>query len=131
MASAVAASQNGRAARRVSNYGIVGAGFGSAGVGLLGIGLAPSAIAVAVAALVVAAGWGLVLPSVDDALSERVPARFRAGALSLRNSTTFLGRATGPVLFAGLAATSGYRILLLGAGVAALACGALAIALAR
>ena len=41
--------------------------------------------------------------------------------MSLRNSTTFLGRATGPVVFVGLAAAGGfgYGPLLLGAGVVA------------
>lgn len=54
-----------------------------------------------------------------------------AGALSIRNSVTFLGRAVGPVLFAGLAARTGYRPLLLAAGVAGLAGVALAPIVSR
>jgi hypothetical protein len=41
----------------------------------------------------------------------------------VRNSTTFLGRSLGPVLFATLAVSTGYRTLLLAAGVVALATG--------
>ncbi|MGA9401059.1 MAG: MFS transporter, partial [Haladaptatus sp.] len=39
---------------------------------------------------------------------------------SLRNSTTFLGRAAGPVLFAALAEVTGYYPLFVGSAVVAL-----------
>ena len=131
VASAVAATQNGRVARSLSNHGIIAVGFVSAGIGLLGAWLAPSAVLTGVAAAVVGVGWGLTLPSVDDAMTDLVPARSRAGALSLRNSTTFLGRAAGPYLFASLALVTGYRRLLLGAGVLALVAAIVVFGLAR
>lgn len=114
-----AASLNGTFARRVSNGRLVAAGFACYAVGLVGAWLAPSVVTVAAAVSVVGAGLGLSMPSVDAAMSDRVPGRYRAGALSLRNSTTFLGRALGPIVFVGLAATTGYRPLLFGAGVLA------------
>ena len=125
--STVAAAANGRLARRVSNTGLVTIGFAFVGVGLAGAWAAPSALLVGVAVLAVGAGLGLVLPSVDAELSGRVPTEYRAGALSLRNSATFLGRATGPILFAALAVDTGYPALLLTAGVAALALAAVAV----
>lgn len=45
---------------------------------------------------------------VDAAVSERVTTEYMAGAMSLRNSTTFLGRTTGPVVFVGLAVSAGF-----------------------
>ncbi|MFC3956851.1 hypothetical protein [Halovivax cerinus] len=41
--------------------------------------------------------------------------------MSLRNSATGLGRASGPILFTGLATQTGYRRLFIAAGVATLA----------
>ena len=123
--SAATAAANGRLARRVSNADLVTVGFVCVGVGLVAAWLAPSALLVGVAVLAVGAGLGLVLPSVDAELSDRIPVQYRAGALSLRNSATFLGRATGPYLFATVAVGTGYPALLLGAGVAAIAIAAL------
>ncbi|WP_101298003.1 MFS transporter [Halegenticoccus soli] len=122
-ASSIAVSMiNGRLARRFSNGGLVAAGFACYGVGFLGAWLAPSPLAVSLAMLPVGAGVGLVLPCVDAEVSDAVSGTYRAGALSLRNSTTFLGRSAGPVAFAGLAATTGYPALLLATGVASFAC---------
>ncbi|RBI58797.1 MFS transporter [halophilic archaeon] len=119
--SIVVSSQNGRLARSLSNRLLVAGGFASFGIGLVGTWLAPTALFVGVAVTFVGAGLGLSMPSVDAAISGLVSDRYRAGALSIRNSTTFLGRSLGPVLFAGLALTTGYRPLLLGAGLAAFA----------
>ncbi|MFC4359044.1 MFS transporter [Halobium salinum] len=119
VASVAVSAANGRFARRASNRLLVAAGFGWLGVGFVAAWLAPTPVLVGVAMLAVGAGIGLVLPSVDAELSGAVSDAHRAGALSLRNSTTFLGRASGPVVFAGLAATTGYQPLLLAAGVAA------------
>ncbi|EJN58895.1 MFS transporter [Halogranum rubrum] len=119
-ASVVASTANGRLSESYSNRRLVAAGIGAYGVGLLGAWAAPSALFVGVSMLAVGAGVGLVLPSVDAAVSDRIPASFRAGALSLRNSTTFLGRASGPLVFAGLAVVVGYPTLLLASGVVAL-----------
>lgn len=77
------------------------------------------------------AGIGLILPSVDAAISHVASAEFHAGALSLRNSATGLGRATGPLLFTGLATITGYRALLLTAGIAMFVIGLCTIVLMR
>ncbi|SEO73281.1 Predicted arabinose efflux permease, MFS family [Halogranum amylolyticum] len=119
-ASVVASAANGRLSRSFSNGRLVAAGVGAYGVGLLGAWAAPSALFVGVSMLAVGCGVGLVLPSVDAAVSDRIPASFRAGALSLRNSTTFLGRASGPFVFAGLALVVGYPALLFASGTVAL-----------
>jgi len=116
----VAAYENGRLAGYLSDYGIIAAGFLSSGVGLVVAWLARSPMVIGLATIVFGTGWGLALPSIDSAVSELVAARYRAGALSLRNSTTFLGRTVGPVLFAGIAVRTGYRPLLLAAGVVSL-----------
>jgi MFS family permease len=86
---------------------------------------------IAVSTIGFGTGWGLTLPSIDAAVSDLVPARFRAGALSLRGSASFAGRAGGPILFAALAATAGYRAVLWLAGLAALGFVALLLAVTR
>lgn len=125
--SALVASQNGRLAQYFSNYQLVALAFVCYGIGLLGAWLAPSPVFVGLAVLVYGAGLGIPLPSIDAAISGLVPMRLRAGALSLRNSATFLGRAAGPVVFVGIAVTTGYRTLLLVAGVFVLGTGLLAV----
>jgi len=124
--SVVVSTQNGRLARHVSNPGLVAAGFACFGLALLVLWAAPSAWVLALGAVVFGAGLGLSMPSVDAGVSALVPAEFRAGALSLRNSTTFLGRATGPVLFAGVATVTGYDPLLVGGAAVALVAALLA-----
>lgn len=123
VASAGAAAGNGRLARRASNPRLIATGFLVYGVSLVGMGLAPSLAVVAAVVVPFGAGIGLILPSVDAAISDLVSEDFRADALGLRNSATGLGRATGPLLFTALATVTGYRGLLLGAGVVTLACG--------
>ena len=120
--SAVVAAANGRLARALSNGGLIALGFACYGIGFLGAWAASDALLLAAAIVVVGAGVGLLLPAVDAALAGRIAAGYRAGALSLRNSTTFLGRAGGPIVFVGLAETAGfgYDPLLLAAGFVAL-----------
>ncbi|MDG5777496.1 MFS transporter [Haloarculaceae archaeon H-GB1-1] len=121
-AAMLAAAANGRLARRVSNLRLVAVGFACYGVGFLAAWLGPGPTYDAASLAVVGTGVGLLLPSVDAELSDHVPAAYRAGAFSLRNSTTFTGRAAGPITFVGLAVTAGYGYdaLLLAAGVVAL-----------
>lgn len=128
ISSALISVLNGWFARHVSNGVLIAAGFACYGLGLLVAWLAPSLAFVGVAVVVFGAGFGLTMPAVDAGISNRVASRYRAGALSLRNSTTFLGRAAGPVLFAGIAVVTGYEPLLALAGVVALA-GAVLVAL--
>jgi len=129
--SAVAAAANGRASRVLSNYGIVALGFACVAIGFDLAWAATGPVLTAAGASVAAAGWGFALPSVDAEMTSVVPGRFRAGALSLRNSTTFLGRAAGPLVFTGLAPSLGYPRLLLLAGVVALACGGTVLVLSQ
>ena len=131
VASVVTSALNGRFARYASDYAIVAAGFGLVAVGLLGTWWATTLPPLVAATALLGAGWGTVLPSVDAGVGDLVPTRFRAGAFSLRNSTTFLGRALGPVLFTTLAVGVGYRPLLLGAAVVALAFVPVALLLPR
>ena len=123
-ASMLAAMASGRLARMLSSFQMIAIGFACYGAGFLLFGLTTWIGAVVVAAIFAGAGVGLLLPSVDAALSDRTAEAYRAGAFSLRNSTTFLGRFTGPIAFTGLAGTVGlgYTPLLLVSG--ALAVGA-------
>lgn len=126
--STVVSAGNGRVAKYFSNHHIIALGFGCYAAGLAGVWLAPSPLLVAVAVAVFGAGLGLSMPAVDAAISDLVAAKHRGGALSLRNSLTFLGRATGPVLFAGIAGSTGYEPLLLAGSLVALATAGLAAA---
>ena len=120
LSSVVVSAKNGWFARYTSNYGLIAAGFACYSVGLFGAWLAPSPVFIGVTMLVLGAGLGLSMPAVDAAISDLVSAGLRGGALSLRNSTTFLGRAAGPVLFAALAEVTGYYPLFVGSAVVAL-----------
>ncbi|WP_158057618.1 MFS transporter [Halorussus halophilus] len=115
--SSLVAAANGRLARRFSDAQLITFGYACYGVGMV-LAWLTTAVPVIVAGVVVfGAGIGLTMPSVDALLSGLVRQEYRAGAFSLRNSTTFLGRATGPILFAGVATQTGYRPLLLATGV--------------
>lgn len=125
--STVVSTQNGRVAQHLTNFQMVGLGFACYGLGLAGVWLAPTPLPIAGAVAVFGAGLGLSMPAVDAAISDLVAAEHRGGALSLRNSLTFLGRATGPVLFTAVAATAGYRPLLVAGSAVALACASVAV----
>lgn len=114
----VVSAANGRLARQLSNRALVACGFGCFAAGFAGLFAASTPVPVGVAMIAVGAGTGAILPSVDAGVTDAVSGAVRAGAVSLRNSTTFLGRATGPVVFAGVATAVGYRPLLLAAAVA-------------
>ncbi|WP_423745572.1 MFS transporter (plasmid) [Haladaptatus sp. SPP-AMP-3] len=120
ISSVVVSAKNGWFAQYASNYGLIAAGFACYAVGLFGAWLAPSPVFIAATMLVLGAGLGLSMPAVDAAISDLVSAGLRGGALSLRNSTTFLGRAAGPVLFAGLAEVTGYYPLFVISAIVAL-----------
>ncbi|WP_231184379.1 MFS transporter [Haladaptatus sp. DYF46] len=120
VSSVVVSAKNGWFARYTSNYGLIAAGFVCYAVGLFGAWLAPSPVFIAATMLVLGAGLGLSMPAVDAAISDLVSSGLRGGALSLRNSTTFLGRAAGPILFAGLAEVTGYYPLFVISAIVAL-----------
>lgn len=129
--SAAVAAANGWLAGRLSDERIIALGYLCYGVGPLVAWLDLSLAGMVVGAVVLGAGVGLTMPSVDALLSDLVTTEYRAGALSVRNSVTFLGRAVGPILFAGVAATTGYQPLLLGAGVVGFAGGVGVLLLGR
>lgn len=132
VAAMVASALSGRLARRLSNYQLLLVGYACYAVGLVGAGLVPSPVPVVAGGVVLGLGVGLSMPAVDAAVSDLVPTGVRSGALSLRNSTSFTGRATGPVLFTGVATGLGlgYPTTLLLAGVGTAACALLVVALA-
>lgn len=131
VASTVAATQTGRLSAYLSPVGLVTVGFLATGVGLVGAGLAGSAAVIAVTTVGYGAGWGIVLPSIDAGISDRTPGRLRAGAVSIRNSASSVGRAAGPFLFTALAVGTGYSTLLVVAGIGALGFAAAVAALRR
>lgn len=127
----LAASVSGRLARTLTNGQLVGFGFVSYGIALGGVYLAPSPAFVALAVLVFGLGFGISMPAVDAAVSDLVSRDYRAGLLGLRNSTAFLGRATGPVVFAAAATVAGYRPLMAIAAVGVLTIAITVIVLTR
>ncbi|WP_435179798.1 MFS transporter [Halorussus sp. AFM4] len=129
--SAVVAAANGWLAGRLSDQRIIALGYACYAVGPSVVWADPSLAGVVAGAVVLGAGVGLTMPSVDALLSDLVTTEYRAGALSVRNSVTFLGRAVGPVSFAGIAARTGYRPLLLAAGLVGAAGVAATLALSR
>ncbi|ELY60988.1 MFS transporter [Natronococcus jeotgali] len=128
-ASMVVALSSGRLARYLSNEWLIAAGFACYAVGFAAAWAAAGLVGTIVAVLVVGAGVGLLMPVVDAAVSDRVTTEYLAGAMSLRNSTTFLGRTAGPVAFAGLAITAGvgYDPLLLASSIVAVAATGVAV----
>lgn len=124
---AVTALKNGTVARYRSNHRLLVISFWFYAVGLLFAWAGSSILAVFVGAAAVGAGFGLAHPSVDAAVSRLVPTDYRAGALSIRNGTTFLGRSVGPVAYTIIAMSTGYRALLLVSGLSALVIGAVGL----
>lgn len=129
--SAAVAAANGRLAERFSDERIIALGYACYGVGPLVTWVGSSLSLVTVGVVVLGAGVGLTMPSVDALLSDLVDREHRAGALSIRNSVTFLGRFVGPILFAGVAAETGYRPLLFAAGIVGFAGGVVTLLLNR
>lgn len=127
IASAIASVKNGALARRWSNHRLVALSFLCYGVGLVVVWAGSSVGSITVGAVVVGVGFGLALPSIDAAIGRIAPSEYRAGALSIRNGTTFLGRSAGPIVYTTLAIATGYSVLLLLSGLFTLAVGAAAI----
>ena len=127
IASAAAALKNGALAARWSNHRLVALSFLCYGVGLVVVWLRISVPLIAAGAVVVGVGFGLALPSIDAAIGRIAPPEYRAGALSIRNGTTFLGRSVGPIVYTSLGIVTGYSVLLLSSGVLTLAIGASAL----
>jgi MFS transporter, ACDE family, multidrug resistance protein len=107
-ASMVVAASSGRLARYFSNEWLIVIGFACYAVGFAGTWATSGLIDTMAAVVVIGVGVGLLMPVVDAAVSDRVSTENMAGAMSLRNSTTFLGRTVGPIVFAGLAISLGF-----------------------
>ncbi|WP_245742199.1 MFS transporter [Natrinema salaciae] len=122
-ASMLVALSSGRLARYLSNEWLIAAGFGCYAAGFAAAWAATGLLGTIGSVAVVGVGVGLLMPVVDAAVSDRVATDHLAGAMSLRNSTTFLGRTAGPIAFAGLAISAGvgYEPLLLAASLVAVA----------
>lgn len=131
LVSAFVSANNGRFASRLQDRQLIGSGFVAIGVGLLFSWTANGPLQFGVAAAVFGGGYGLIFPSVDASINAIVPSTYRAGALSLRNSATFLGRGSGPLLFALAASFVGYRPVLAIAGGVILLVGSGTMALTR
>ncbi|WP_276252821.1 MFS transporter [Halomontanus rarus] len=123
----IASVKNGALARRWSNHRLVALSFLCYGVGLVVVWAGSSVGSITVGAAVVGVGFGLALPSIDAAIGRIAPPEYRAGALSIRNGTTFLGRSAGPIAYTSLAIGFGYSALLLASGVLTLAIGAVTV----
>ncbi len=122
--SAVVSANNGRFASRLQEGRLIGFGFVAIGVGLLIAWTAHGPLQIGLAAVVFGGGYGLIFPSVDASITALAPPNYRGGALSLRNTATFLGRGAGPLVFALAATYVGYRPTLAIAGVVILFIGA-------
>ena len=127
VAGAAVAANNGWFAKHLRNGQLVSAGFVLGGAGLLVAVVAEGPLQFAGATAAFGVGYGLTFPSVDAQINAIVPSTHRAGALSLRNSATFLGRGAGPVAFTTAAAVVGYRPVLAAAGGLVLVLGLLAV----
>lgn len=137
VASAAVSSQYGRISQWRTAPELIALGFVGYGTSLLGVWAAPSPILVGASLLVFGVGFGLVMPSIDTTVVTLVSGEHRAGVMGLRTSMLRLGQTLGPIGFtfvAGAAfpsAAAGYRLLLLGFGVAVALSGGVAYLLIR
>lgn len=129
--SAIVSATNGRFASWLHEWQLIGIGFTAIGIGLLFTWIATGPLQFGITAAIFGAGYGLIFPSVDASINAIAPSSYRAGALSLRNSASFLGRGTGPLLFAVAAASVGYRPVLVAFGGIIFAVGVGALVLTR
>ncbi|ADB63051.1 major facilitator superfamily MFS_1 (plasmid) [Haloterrigena turkmenica DSM 5511] len=120
-ASMLVALSSGRLARHLSNEWVIATGFACYAIGFAAAWAATGLVGTMGAVVAIGVGVGLLMPVVDAAVSDRVTTEYLAGAMSLRNSTTFLGRTAGPIAFAGLAISTGigYEPLLLASSLVA------------
>ena len=110
---ALVSTQSGRLANRFSDHQMIALGIFFYGLAMLGISSLSTVFIIVMSVIMFGAGIGVSMPAVDSAISDFVPLQQRGGALSIRNSTTFLGRASGSFIFASLAAIFGYTNLFL------------------
>ncbi len=116
LATAVTSLVAGRVTAGLSEARVLVAGAAIVGSGVLAAALAPSVLFLAAAAVSFGVGAGLAFPAIDSAVSRLSTARYRAGALALRNSVGFLGSSVGPVVVTVSAELVGYPWVLAGLG---------------
>lgn len=137
VASATVSSQYGRISQWRSPAQLVALGFLAYGLSLLGIWIAPSPVAVGGALLLFGVGFGVVMPSIDTTVITMVSTDLRAGMMGMRTSVLRLGQTVGPIAFTFFAdtlfvdAVAGYRVLILGSGIAVTLGGGVAYAVLR
>jgi MFS family permease len=116
LSTVVFSSLNGFFAKRLSDNRIIATGVLLYGIGSLVSWIAGLVLMLGIAASMLGVGVGLCMPSIDSAISGSIVDEKRASILSVRNSTTFLGRTTGPILYTFAASLFGYESVLLFAG---------------
>lgn len=117
LATTVVSMLNGRLSAYASSRMLTSLGFVAYGVGLIMAAFVSSVPALVCVLVVFGVGHGLTLPTIATALTELVPARMRAGLLSLRTSAIVVSQAIGPVLYTSLAPVLSYQVLLFWSGV--------------
>lgn len=117
LSTVVSSSLNGFFAKRLADNRIIAIGVLLFGIGTIASWVAGSVVTLTLAAGILGIGVGLCAPSIDSAISGSIEAEKRASILSVRNSTTFLGRTTGPILFTFASSILGYKLVLLIAGI--------------
>lgn len=137
LTSATIASRYGRIAQLRSSSELIALGFVAYGSSLLGLWLAPSVLFIGIALLGFGVGFGITLPSIDTTVVSIVSEDLRAGIMGIRTSMLRLGQTLGPVAFTVTAETffvrtvTGYRTLILLAGVVVASSGLIAYAWLR
>lgn len=103
VSNAIAASQYGRIERVVSLPTLVTGGFLCLGVALLGVRVVHSAWDVALLLVVFGVGFGVVMPSLNNAVVALAPNQLRASMLGTQTSMLRIGQTVGPLAFTGIA----------------------------
>jgi MFS family permease len=126
LSTVVSSSLNGFLAKRLTDSRIIAIGVLLFGIGTVASWIAVSVVTLTSAAGILGIGVGLCAPSIDSAISGSIEAEKRASILSVRNSTTFLGRTNGPILFTFASSIFGYKLVLLISGIIVLFLGIVA-----
>lgn len=117
LVTALVGSQNGRLARLFDTERLVVLGVALDGLALMTLLLATVPLHVAGSVVVLfGMGQGLLMPSLDTAISGLTGDQYRGSVMSLETSVHTLGQTLGPVLFTSLGVIVGYRPLLAAAG---------------
>lgn len=129
---ALVASQNGRLARATSTETLVVVGFALDGLGLSFLWFAGGPLAVAASiGVLFGVGQGLLMPSLDTAISALATDRYRGSVMSVEIGVHNVAQTVGPVLFTTVGVVVGYQPLLTVAGVVTFVLGLVAFVAMR